>query len=74
MQGVGRYFHPSAAIARCPDGDPRARMVVIGECIDPSWLRASLPAFLIDEAGLLPRTLEELNQVVHSTCDHPHPI
>lgn len=74
VQGVGRYFHPSAAIARWPDSDPRARMVVIGERIDPSWLRASLPAFLIDETGLLPRTLEELNQVVHSTCDHPHPM
>lgn len=64
IQGVGNYFHPPAVVASWPDSDPDARLVVIGERLDPAWLQASLDALRIDEFGLLPRTLEELNQVV----------
>lgn len=71
VQGVGNYFHPLAVVASWPDDDPGARLVVIGEQIAPAWLQGSLGALRIDEPGLLPRTLEELNQVVPPRTQSP---
>lgn len=67
VHGVGRYFYAPEPTGHWPDADPRSRLVVIGERLDPAWLRDSLRALRIDEPGLLPRTMAELNQVVDAT-------
>lgn len=64
IQGVGQYFHPPQYLTRWPDTkDARSRVICIGSGLENSWLQKSLRALQINEAGLLPSTLEELNSV-----------
>ncbi|MFM0116887.1 CobW family GTP-binding protein [Paraburkholderia nemoris] len=64
IQGVGTHFYPPVTLSSWPIGDARARMTVIGESLERDWLKSSLRAFQIDEAGLLPRNLNELDLVL----------
>jgi G3E family GTPase len=71
VQGVGNYFYPPTRLARWPEGEPRARVTLIGEGLERDWLQASLRALCIDTGGLLPRTLDELEQVWGEPGDKP---
>jgi G3E family GTPase len=64
IQGVGTHFYPPETLLRWPIGDNRARLTVIGEALERDWLASSLRALRIDEAGLLPRNLDELDRIL----------
>ena len=61
IQAVGRHFHPPTFLPAWPDADPRSRVVCIGVGLAREWLDASLRALQINEPGLLPSTMAELD-------------
>ncbi len=64
IQGVGEFFHPPQYLSEWPDSDPRSRVICIGAGLERAWLQHSLRALRIDEPGLRPSTLDELDSVL----------
>lgn len=64
IQGVGEFFHPPQYLSDWPDADPRSRVICIGVGLERAWLQSSLRALRLDEPGLRPSTLDELDSVL----------